>query len=742
MKSLRRPNKKNPATLPVLDSLDSVEDNSWNPISFPDDGSVAGLHSFPSDSTFKVPLLPPVTSRREQDYPVDYHSGFQKSAVAEDRRVRSGRPPQAINLASSSSSSDDLDRDPPSFQPRNPTSATPSFRSPSHLRVPRLPSDKHGFSTPPSPLTSAIDRDTTTSESDKRTLSPSIRIYEIKEETSTVAPSISHRSRSTDSSSTRARNTASQTNRHRPAYGSLGDQKAWKAWAGESQDSLLFQHKDNDYMDEQWQAERKYEIWHPSVSQADDKATLKPNRVVRSPSVSSAGSHGYGNSLDLSWGSERSTYSDVSRSPSRSPHRPFPNLQPDRNRGRKPVTRNQLQEERRELIGRLARMLADKEEYKKLVGRKGSEAQKLLDMFQRLLDVMKDPPPKFQEQLIVAMQRLAVKSGLYPTCYELGDVTDPNTTEDSGRFADIYKAKMQGRTVCLKAIRRTSQTNVEHLLKVTAKEAILWGQLRHPNVVPFYGIYRIKQTISFVSPWMENGNILTYLKKHKESNRVILVFDIAQGLKFLHKNGVIHGDLKGAYSQANILVNHLGRVCLADFGLSSVSDKEVLNLSSFSTSASKGGTARWQAPELLDPEIDGVVPNTKCSDIYAWSLVAYEIFTGAVPFGEIVHELKVMRKVLDGHRPSQPPEKSLSWNVWGLTKEIWSLMESGWNKNPAKRPTIDGVLEHLERALPQDAVKEAGHADYLSPGKFREITRLDNEEIELSVGALESILNY
>lgn len=64
---------------------------------------------------------------------------------------------------------------------------------------------------------------------------------------------------------------------------------------------------------------------------------------------------------------------------------------------------------------------------------------------------------------------------------------------------------------------------------------------------------------------------------------------------------------------------------MADFGLSSVTDSQILNLASHSSAASKGGSVRWQAPELFDVEEDILVHNSKASDVYALSCVFYEV---------------------------------------------------------------------------------------------------------------------
>lgn len=75
--------------------------------------------------------------------------------------------------------------------------------------------------------------------------------------------------------------------------------------------------------------------------------------------------------------------------------------------------------------------------------------------------------------------------------------------------------------------------------------------------------------------------------------------------------------------QLNILINSDGHAVIADFGLGAV-----LSTNSFATIAeSGGGTERWMAPELLDPEQYGFshCSPSKESDIYAFGMVIYEV---------------------------------------------------------------------------------------------------------------------
>ena len=119
--------------------------------------------------------------------------------------------------------------------------------------------------------------------------------------------------------------------------------------------------------------------------------------------------------------------------------------------------------------------------------------------------------------------------------------------------------------------------------------------------------------------------------------------------------------------QVNVLVTDEHRACLADFGLSTASDSQVLNLSSLSTK-NGGGTLRWTFPELLE----GVQPiNTPSSDIYSFACVSFEvfcvpvgplsishsidfqIFSGLIPFHKM-HDHAVFGQVTRGQRPSRP----------------------------------------------------------------------------------------
>ncbi|KAG6849708.1 hypothetical protein H0H93_006091 [Arthromyces matolae] len=365
----------------------------------------------------------------------------------------------------------------------------------------------------------------------------------------------------------------------------------------------------------------------------------------------------------------------------------------------------------KELVAQLRVIFRDVRLYRRLLKCEGANVQKVLDTFQWLLD-LPHVDNFVRRNLVVATQRLSKKTGLYPVCYRVENIVQedqyPLTT---GGYADIYKGQFEGHPVALKAIRVYQTTEIESFLRSVSNEVIIWGQLSHPNILPFYGVYHFQNRISFVAPWMEAGDVTQYLKKNPNVDRVLLAVDVARGLQYLHENGIIHGDLKGP----NVLIDNGGRARLADFGLSSISDPEILAWTSHSSAASKGGSYRWQAPELFDVESDTTVKNSKASDVYAMACVCYEIFAGAVPFKNLQY-FTITLRVKSGSRPARPPPQSLSWREWGLTEAIWTLIEECWSQNPEDRPSVELALKGLE----DDGLDDQYHeTEVLLPSHFR-----------------------
>ena len=97
------------------------------------------------------------------------------------------------------------------------------------------------------------------------------------------------------------------------------------------------------------------------------------------------------------------------------------------------------------------------------------------------------------------------------------------------------------------------------------------------------------------------------------------------------------------------------------------------------------------SPELLHPELFGFKDSrpTKESDCYALGMVILEVLTGQVPFAGY-KDVIVMRVVIDGEQPERPEE------VW-FTDDLWGTLKQCWSPRPETRPTVEAILECLDR---------------------------------------------
>ena len=133
-----------------------------------------------------------------------------------------------------------------------------------------------------------------------------------------------------------------------------------------------------------------------------------------------------------------------------------------------------------------------------------------------------------------------------------------------------------------------------------------------------------------------------------------------------------------------------GEALLADFGLSRL-DHDMFN--NF-TSTAEDGCIRWRAPELMFPE-DGVPKPSAASDIWAFGMLALEMFTHAKPFAYLAMDPAVIMDIYHHRLPKKPDGPGVEGR--GLTPTLWDLVQRCWSKEPTKRPTSQEVMFRLRR---------------------------------------------
>ena len=86
------------------------------------------------------------------------------------------------------------------------------------------------------------------------------------------------------------------------------------------------------------------------------------------------------------------------------------------------------------------------------------------------------------------------------------------------------------------------------------------------------------------------------------------------------------------------------------------------------------------------------VAESKAADLFAFGMLAVEVFTGRLPFEGQENEAVVFL-ILGGVRPKMPENAQ----EVGLSVEMWELFESCWRQNPKKRPTMEEVVMRLRK---------------------------------------------
>nr|XP_039254563.1 traf2 and NCK-interacting protein kinase-like isoform X2 [Styela clava] len=216
--------------------------------------------------------------------------------------------------------------------------------------------------------------------------------------------------------------------------------------------------------------------------------------------------------------------------------------------------------------------------------------------------------------------------------------------------------------------------------KENEREARILAKLSpHQNVANIIdsGIYHLGPVEHiFIAMELCGPETLTgFIKSSKQVKRIkqILKQQLVNGIAHIHRNNVIHRDLK----PDNILVSEHGmQLKVIDFGLS----KEMTHGHSVTQVSTLGiGTDGWRAPETYN---DNVI--SKQADVFSLALVIHFIETdGSHPFGD------------DPVGWSYLIKKNQGCDLSKLGSEMRDLV--GWmlHRIPKERPTLDQIQQHI-----------------------------------------------
>ncbi|KAH9759312.1 serine/threonine-protein kinase STY46 [Citrus sinensis] len=285
----------------------------------------------------------------------------------------------------------------------------------------------------------------------------------------------------------------------------------------------------------------------------------------------------------------------------------------------------------------------------------------------------------------------------------------------SGSYCDLYKGAFFSQDVAIKVL--TNEHLNENIRREFAQEVHIMRKVRHMNVVQFIGACTRPPRLFIVTEFMSGGSIYDYLHKQKCGLKLPLLLrvaiDVSKGMNYLHRNNIIHRDLKAA----NLLMNENGVrdsdihcylsnflsistvilvVKVADFGVARVQAQ-------YGVMTAETGTYRWMAPENGDSDCQGVLICRSITfviiiichraDVFSFGIVLWELVTGKLPYDDLTPLQAAVGVVQKGLRPTIPVHTH---------PILVDLLERCWQRDPSLRPDfseITELLQHLAQRL-------------------------------------------
>ncbi|XP_049844391.1 mitogen-activated protein kinase kinase kinase 1-like isoform X4 [Schistocerca gregaria] len=258
----------------------------------------------------------------------------------------------------------------------------------------------------------------------------------------------------------------------------------------------------------------------------------------------------------------------------------------------------------------------------------------------------------------------ALGTGAYSTCFQARDTV-------SGGIMAVKQVSFL----------RNSQQEQERVESEIWKEIVMLSKLHHPNVLHILGATKQNGHFNIFVEWMAGGSIATLLDSYGPfSESVIINYtkQTLQGLNYLHKNHILHRDLKGA----NLLIDSTGRnLCIGDFG--AAVHLETQTVVSGELQGQILGTIAFMAPEVLRGE------NYEHScDIWSVGCCIIEMVTTKPPWKEnqMSNHLALMYKIASSKEPPFIPH-TLGMLLKNVAHKCLQI-------KPELRPTAKELLNH------------------------------------------------
>ncbi|ELP83911.1 tyrosine protein kinase, putative, partial [Entamoeba invadens IP1] len=221
-----------------------------------------------------------------------------------------------------------------------------------------------------------------------------------------------------------------------------------------------------------------------------------------------------------------------------------------------------------------------------------------------------------------------VGTTVYSIRLDPGELVEENKLGE-GSFGIVIKGKFRGNEVAIKKMKQANTT--PEALNEFDKEVKMLDKFRCDFIVHFYGAVFIKSKMCMVTEFARYGSLQDLIRKNKDiivlmKMRLKLMLDAARGIAYLHKNGILHRDIK----PDNILVISLEDKMIANGKLTDFGSSRNINMLMTNMTFTKGiGSPKYMAPEVLNKE-----KYKHAADVYSFSITMYECLGWCEAFGK------------------------------------------------------------------------------------------------------------
>lgn len=155
-------------------------------------------------------------------------------------------------------------------------------------------------------------------------------------------------------------------------------------------------------------------------------------------------------------------------------------------------------------------------------------------------------------------------------------------------------------------------------------EAQAMARLSHTNVVHIYEVGEHEGQLYIAMEYVQGRDLREWLHEpHSWRERLAVLCQAGRGLEAAHAAGIVHHDFK----PDNVMVDHVGRVRVLDFGLAQTYARVPGEAASAASIRGFAGTPAYMSPEQ---HAGGVVDPR--SDQFSFCVVLYEAVYGERPF--------------------------------------------------------------------------------------------------------------